>query len=146
MLTNNQKQALHSAARLMGPDFSEAMRRSVQWHVGGFHSAADASASRLGFIACMAWYETEAAKLGKQLAATAGYWADELAKAEKGDGLRHRLRAVARRLGWDAATLDRFIAGPRMSRGAAADAQTASTYWLWRAVNALQAMEKRSNG
>jgi len=142
-LTNGQKQALHAAARMMGPAFTDGMRRAVQQRIGGFYSAADKTASRLGFIACMAWYETELEKLGKQLARTRTYWRDELAKAVPGDGLRYRVRQLAKDLGWDDDRLDAWIAGEHMSKGAAADVRTANIYWLRKAVDGLAAMARR---
>jgi len=143
-LTNGQKKALHSAARLMGPAFTEDARRLVQWNVGGFYSAADKSATRLGFIAVMAWYEGELARTGKQLARTANYWGDELAAASEGDAMAYRLRRLAAELGWDDEHLLNFMASKKLSSGAVKNLAGASPYWLWRAINALQAMIRRS--
>jgi len=143
MLTNKQKQALHRAARMMGPDFTEEARRLVQRNVGAFHSAADKIASRGGFIAVMAWYETELAKADRVLSATPTYWRDQLRDLDPAAPMRHRLRKVAAELGWSDEFLDNFIASNHMSRGAAPNVAEASTYWLWRAIQALQAMQRR---
>ena len=58
-LTNNQKRAIHCAARQAGidPRKQEDTYRLVLWNVGGFRSAADRSARRNGYIAVMAFFE-----------------------------------------------------------------------------------------
>ncbi|NLF31597.1 MAG: hypothetical protein GX591_12010 [Planctomycetes bacterium] len=145
-LTTGQKKALHQAARLMGPEFTDAMRRVVQINIGGFPSAASPKASRQGFIAVMAWYETELAKVGRQLARTPTYWRDELKRAPTA-ALLYRLRRLAGDLRWSEAALLAFVTGPHMANLDGVERLDAvSTYWLGRAIDALAAMMKRQKG
>ena len=91
MLTNGQKKALHLAARAAGVD--EPARRLIQRNVGGFHSAADRTATRQGYIAVMAFYERAC---GGQLEGfTKGYWTAEDERANPADALVFRIRREA---------------------------------------------------
>ena len=161
MLTTGQKRALHAAARrALGDQFDgaelEHMRRQIQRRIGGFHSAADRTATREGFIQVMAFYEELCARRGVRLERTGGhpaakqrggdpdrYWRDQAAAARPGDALRYRLRAEAARVGMDRAALDEFIRGPHMSGGACADVDSASPYWLRRCLEAIKAIGQR---
>jgi len=139
MLTNGQKKALHVAARRLG--LPEDLRRAVQWNAGGFYSAADATASREGFIAVMAVYEAKAG--GRLGGCTEGYWQAEDRKANPSDGLRFLVRKAASELGMAPAAADRFIAGERMSRGGCDGVDDAPPYWLRRCLEAFKAMRRR---
>ncbi|HUU90184.1 MAG TPA: hypothetical protein VM238_03125 [Phycisphaerae bacterium] len=139
MLTNGQKKALHVAARRLG--LPDDVRRMVQWNAGGFYSAADATASREGFIAVMAVYEARSG--GQMPGCTEGYWQAEDRKANPADALRFLVRKAAAELGLDDAAADRFIAGERMSRGGCDGVADATPYWLRRCLEAFKAMRRR---
>ncbi len=94
-LTNGQKRALHVAARQAGID--EQQRRIIQRNIGGFHSAADKTASRQGFIACMGFYERRCG--GALEGNTAGYWQGEDDRANPTDSLVFACRKLAGRMG-----------------------------------------------
>jgi len=131
---------LHVAASAAG--VTEDERRLIQRNVGGFHSAADPTTTREGFIAVMAFYES---RCGGALAGfTAGYWQREDAKANPTDALIYRLRQEARSLGISDRQLDLFIAGKHMSGGACDSVETATAYWLRRCLEALKAIAKRA--
>jgi len=138
-LTNGQKRALHAAARMAG--VSEADRRLIQRNIGGFHSAADLTATRYGFICVMAHYEEMCAgRLGHN---TLGYWAGEARRAEPEDALRYAIRREAERLGWRDEQVDRFLASEHMSSGQYRRVRDAPSYWLHRLLSALKAMLAR---
>jgi hypothetical protein len=138
-LTNGQKKALHTAARQAG--LGDEDRRLVQRNIGGFYSAADATATRRGFIACMAFYETRS---GGQLAGSqSGYWRAEDAKANPTDSLVHRIRVEADAVGMSAADVDAFLASDKMSSGHCQGVNVAPAYWLNKLLSALIAMRKR---
>lgn len=139
MLTNGQKRALHAAAREAG--IEEWARREIQQRIGGFYSAADRSASREGYIAVMAFYESRCG--GRLSHSSPGYWAGEDARANPTDALAHKAVALARGLGLSPEQLDDWIAGPHMSSGAAPNVQDASAYWLRRAIEGLKAIGRR---
>jgi len=139
MLTNGQKKALHSAARQAG--IGEEHRRTVQRNLGGFHSAADRTASRAGFIAVMAFYERLCG--GTLHGCTAGYWQGQDAGENPTAALGYRVIQEARALGMDKASLDGFLAGPHMSSGLYATVEDAPAYWLRRCLEALKAMRAR---
>jgi len=138
-LTNGQKKALHVAARSAG--VPEDMRRGLQLRIGGFYSAADATAARQGFIAVMAFYEARCG--GRMGACTAGYWAGENAKANPTDSLVYRIRAEAAALDMTEPSLDAFLAGEHMSRGACESVATAPAYWLRKLLQGLIEIRKR---
>lgn len=139
-LSNKQKALLHWVPSALG--IGEQARLTIQWNVGGFESAADPRATRGGFIALMAYYEGRSP--GRRIKGfTAGYWADEDAKANPTDALVFACCREAEALGWDEATLDGFLAGKHMSSGACRSVNTASAYWLSRLLNALKAMAAR---
>ncbi len=139
-LSNRQKMVLHLAAKEAGCPGDE-VRRSVQWAIGGFRSAADPTATRQGFIAVMAFWE--ARNGGKLTYYTRGYWAGEDKTTNPLDGLRWTLRQRAEALGLTGPQLDAFIAGEHMSNGACADVNAADAYWLRRTIIALDAIRKR---
>lgn len=139
MLTNGQKKALHSAARQAG--VREDERRLIQRNVGGFHSAADRTATREGFIAVMAFLEKLAG--GTLRGCTAGYWREQNAESRPGDSLRFRVRQVAGEMGWTVEQTDRFLASKHCSNGFCASVEEASEYWLGRLLDGLKAMGRR---
>jgi len=138
-LTNGQKKAIHAAARQAG--IPEDMRRTVQQRIGGFWSAADATASRQGFIAVMAFHESRCG--GRLARCTPGYWSAEDARANPTDSLVYRIRAEASALGMTEAGLDAFLAGEHMSRGACESVATAPAYWLRKLLQGLIEIRKR---
>jgi len=138
-LTNGQKRALHAAARQAG--VTEMERRFIQRNLGGFHSAADRTATRLGFIRVMAHYEDACS--GRLRGCTPRYWRSQADAARPGDALRFACRRQAEALGWPAERLDAFLAGPHMSGGRAASVAAAGPYWLHRLLDALNAMLAR---
>ncbi len=140
-LSNKQKMLLHTAAAEAGCPNDE-LRKSVQWNIGGFHSAADPTATREGFIAVMAFWEAKAG--GKLKYYSAGYWAGEDAAATPLDSLRYALRRKAEAMGLAAEQLDAFIAGEHMSCGTCASVADADAYWLRRTIVALDAIAKRN--
>jgi len=140
-LSAKQVRAAAMAARHCGLD--DAARRLVQANIGGAMSLRAPTWTREGYCALMAWYEGKCA--GRTLPGfTAGYWTAQAHTVRPSDALGHRLRQAAAALGWDAATLDAFIAGPHMSRGAALDVASASLYWLTRCLEAVKAMARRA--
>ncbi len=139
-LSNRQKAMLHWVPDALG--ISDAQRRLIQRNVGGFHSAADGTVTRQGFIAVMAFYEARSPG-GRIRGFTAGYWAAEAAKAGPTDALLFACRRQAHRLGWDNATLEEFLAGRHMSCGQCGELATAPAYWLRRLLDALKAMADR---
>ena len=140
MLTTGQKRALHLAARAAGVD--EPARRLIQRNIGGFHSAADRTATRAGFIAVMSFYEK---RCGGHLAGfSKGYWAGEDERANPADALVHRIRKEARALGMAEARLEQFLAGPHMSAGACRELATAPAYWLGKLLEGLKAIRRRT--
>ena len=138
-LSNKQKMLLHVAAAQAG--VSEDDRRMIQRNVGGFHSAADTTTTREGFIAVMAFYESRAG--GALRGFTRGYWQGQDAQANPTDALVHRVRQEAYRMGMSDRQLDLFIAGPHMSGGACESVETAPAYWLRRCLEALKAIGAR---
>ena len=141
-LSNKQKMLLHAVPNKLGID--QAQRRIIQWNVGGFYSAAD-PVTREGFIAVMAHYElTAGGDLGELgFFSTPGYWKAEAAKALPSDGQRELLRRLAGQIGMTPASLDAFLAGPKMSSGACAGLADCPPYWLGRAIEACKAIGKR---
>jgi len=139
MLTNGQKKALHAAARAAGID--DAGRRLIQRNVGGFHSAADRTATRAGFIACMAFYEARCG--GRLMGARTGYWTAEDEKASPTDALVRRCRQEADALGMGPAEVNHFLAGGHMSSGQYDDLATCPAYWLRKLLEGLKAIGKR---
>jgi hypothetical protein len=142
MLTNGQKKALHCAARQIG--LADEMRRSVQRRLGGFYSAADKTATRWGFLAVMAFFETQAG--GRLRGNTAGYWQRAYEKEDPESALRYKARALGADLGMDAGDLDRFVASDRVSGGRARGLATAPRWALRKLVEALKAMRERQSG
>lgn len=139
-LSNGQKRALHAAAREAGVD--EPERRLIQQSIGGFFSAADKTASRVGFIRCMAVYEWRCG--GKLRRSTPGYWHDEAENADPLDGLRWRIARVAEALGFTPADVDAFLASKKMSSGRYGTVRDAPRYWLSRLLDALHAIHQRT--
>jgi len=139
-LSNKQKMLLHVAAAQAGVNEDE--RRLIQRNVGGFHSAADTTTTREGFIAVMAFYEARAG--GALDGFTAGYWRQADAEASPADATRYHLRRIAEEIDWPAGLLDRFIAGPHMSNGACTGIDDAPEYWLLRAIEALKVIKARA--
>lgn len=141
-LTNGQKRALHAAARQAGVD--DEQRRLIQRNIGGFHSAADKTATRQGFIAVMAFYERRCG--GCLAGSTRGYWAFEDDKANPTDGLVFACRKTASRLGLSNGQLDAFLAGRHMSCGACESIEQAPAYWLRKLLEGLKVIAKRNRG
>jgi len=139
-LSNRQKMLLHTVPKALGID--DDQRRMIQSNLGGFHSAADGTASREGFIAVMAFYEARAG--GALDGFTAGYWRQADAEASPADATRYHLRRIAEEIDWPAGLLDRFIAGPHMSNGACTGIDDAPEYWLLRAIEALKVIKARA--
>jgi hypothetical protein len=139
-LSNRQKMLLHVASKAAGV-IEESDRRLVQRNLGGFYSAADSTATRQGFIACMAHYERLAG--GALDGFTAGYWVGEDAKATPVDGLLWNITQQAGRMGWDPDEIDRFLAGKHMSSGTFSTVHEANAYWLTRLLEAMKAMARR---
>lgn len=142
-LTNGQKRAIHAAARQarIDPRRQEDRYRLVLRNVGGFHSAADRTATRYGFVCCMAFFEERAG--GRLHGNTPGYWA-EAEKAETPlDALRFKVGRLADDLGWSPTDVDSFLASDRLSRGVCRSVRTAPKAWLWRLVEALKAIKAR---
>ena len=142
-LTNGQKKALHLAARAAGVD--EAARRLIQRNVGGFHSAADRTATRQGFIAVMAFYESRCAsgRAGHLPGFTPGYWKGQDETANPTDAIVFRIRREAKALGLNQARLNAFLAGPHMSSGAYDDVTACPAYWLRKLLEGLKAIRRR---
>ena len=139
MLTNGQKRALHAAAREAGID--DADRRMIQWNVGGFHSAADRTASRYGFVCVMAFIE---ARCGGQLRGnTPGYWQAARDGSSESSAMEYAIRADARRLGWSDADVDAFVASTHMTSGAFGELAGLPPYWLARVRQALIEISRR---
>ena len=142
ILSNKQKMLLHTAAAQAG--VSEDSRRMIQRNVGGFHSAADPTITREGFIGVMAFYEARCG--GRLRGFTAGYWQDQDAKADPTDALVHRVRQEAYALRMSDRQLELFLAGPHMSGGACETVETATAYWLRKCLEALKAIRRREAG
>ncbi|HUU31485.1 MAG TPA: hypothetical protein VMY69_05230 [Phycisphaerae bacterium] len=142
MLTNGQKRALHSAARQLG--LADELRRSVQRRLGGFHSAADRTATRHGFLAVMAFFEKQAG--GRLRGFSEGYWQEAYEREDPESALRFKARALGAELGMDAGDLDRFVASDRVSGGRARDLASAPRRVLRKLVEALKAMLERQRG
>ena len=142
-LTNGQKRAIHCAAREAGIDSrtDEDSYRLVLWNVGGFHSAADRTASRQGFIAVMAFFEQRAG--GGLTGCTFDYWADEDAKANPRDPIIYRIKRIAAGLGMDDQGIEDFMESRHMSSGAYRRLEDAPTRWLVKLLEALKAMQRR---
>ena len=138
-LTNGQKKALHAAARQAG--VGDDQRRMIQRNVGGFHSAADPTATRYGYIQVMAVLEELGG--GALRGNTAGYWLAEARAARPDDALRFAIRRQGRLLGWSAERLDAFLASGHMSSGACGSVDAAGRYWLHRLLDALKAIRGR---
>jgi len=144
-LTRKQKMLLHVVPAGLTPPIDEAQRRVIQRTVGGFYSGADASATREGFVAVMAFYESRSG--GAMDGFSPGYWADAQRKNERGestDRLIWRIRQEAESLGWSADHVDAFLQGRHMSAGKCASLDDASVYWLRRLVEALKRMKSRA--
>lgn len=139
MLTNGQKRALHVAAREAG--LTEEERRIVQRTVGGFHSAADRTATRVGFIRVMAHYEELCG--GRLSGKTRGYWASQSDRADPLDAMRYAIREQANLLGWRPEQVDRFLASDHMSSGRYRRVRDAPAYWLHRLLSALKVLVAR---
>jgi len=138
-LSRKQKMLLHTVPAAMGIDDHE--RRLIQRNVGGFHSAADKTCTREGFIACLAFYEDRAG--GSLAGFTAGYWRGEDRKANPTDAIAWRCRQEAQAMGLAADQLDAFVAGPHMSRGAYATLADCPAYWLRKVLEGLKAIRRR---
>lgn len=138
-LTNGQKRAVHAAARQAG--VNDDQRRVIQRNVGGFHSAADLTATRYGYVQVMAVLEEFAG--GTLRGNTPGYWLAEARAAQPDDALRFAIRRQQRLLGWSDEQLDAFVASDHMSSGACASVGAAGRYWLHRLLDALKAMRSR---
>lgn len=138
-LTNGQKKALHVAAKAAGVD--EAARRLIQRNVGGFHSAADTTATRQGFIAVMSFYERCCD--GHLRGFTPGYWKGQDETANPTDAIVFRIRQEAKALGLSNEQLNGFLAGPHMSSGAYDDVTACPAYWLRKLLEGLKAIGKR---
>jgi len=148
MLTNPQKKALHAVARRLGID--DEQRHLIQRNIGGFHSAADRTASHDGFAAVMAFYEDRAG--GCLHGNTAGYWAAAHARNEARDGdgspdrLTWRIRRTAEQLGWTELDVEAFLASEHCSSGRFVRLADANAYWLRRCLDGLQAIARRRGG
>ena len=138
-LTTGQKRALHSAARQA--DVTEAERRTIQWNVGGFHSAADRTASRYGFICCMAFYERQCS--GRLRGCSEWYWRDQQNESGPLDALRFACRREAAAMGWTDGQLDHFLASEHMSSARHGAVGEAPAYWLSRLLEALRTIRRR---
>lgn len=138
-LTNGQKKALHAAAREAHLD--DAGYRTALRNLAGVGSATDPRATREGFISVMAFFEHEAG--GRLHGCDAGYWQKEMETARPADALLWRIRSDARALGWTAADLNAFLAGPRMSGGRFASIGSTPAVWLVKILEALKAMRAR---
>jgi hypothetical protein len=139
MLTDGQKRALHSAARELG--LADPDRHNIQRNIGGFFSAADRTATRQGFIAVMAFYESLAG--GRLSGSQPGYWQGQDAQANPTDSLVYRIRREAAALGWTDEGTNTFLASTHMSSGACTDLASASAYWLRRTLQAMIQMRER---
>ena len=137
-LSRKQKAVIHMAAQAAGYD--DARRRIVQRTIGGFESCAG-EATREGFIHVMAFFEAECR--GQLPGYTPGYWRGECRRSGPGTSLEFACRREAKALGWSDATLDAFMAGPKMSRGCYLRVAGASVYWLSRLLDGLKAIGKR---
>lgn len=144
-LSKKQKMLLHTVPAALG--ISNEERILIQRSLGGFHSAADPTAGREGFIAVMAHYEARSP--GQKIAGnTPGYWAAENKKVTSGEAGRQAKLAMIYKaklqLNWSYITLDNFLGGPRMSNGVFGHIDEASDYWLKKCLQALLAIIKRS--
>lgn len=139
-LSNKQKMLLHIVPEALG--VTEAERRVIQRNVGGFFSAADATCTREGFIAVMAFYESKSPS-GFLPGFDAGYWASAAETAGPNDPLIRRVRQEAFKLRWGDRELNLFLAGKHMSSGRYRAVDDAPPYWLSRLLEALKAMNKR---
>lgn len=139
-LTRGQKAVLHTVPKALGID--DDVRRTIQRSIGRFESAADPRASRLGFIAVMAFYEGRAP--GNVLPGnTAGYWAAQLRAADPRDAQRELCRRAAGRLGWSEEHLARWIASEHLTSGQYRALLDLPPYWLGRCLDGLRAMLRR---
>jgi cytochrome c2 len=146
-LSAKQKMLLHTVPQALG--ISDEERILIQRSLGGFHSAADPTAGREGFIAVMAHYESRSP--GGQIAGnTPGYWQTEDRKVTSGEAGRQAKIAMIRKacaqLNWSDQTLNNFLCGPRMSSGLFGHADEASDYWLRKCLQALLAIITRNAG
>ena len=130
-LSYKQKQALHSAARNAG--VNDEQRRVIQMNLGGFYSAADRTARREGFIACMAFYEARCG--GRIHGNTEGYWKAEDAKANPVAPMLLKARKLAGLLGLTNIQIDQFVAGKHMSDGRYATLDELPAYWLRKVID-----------
>lgn len=142
-LTNNQKRAIHCAARQAGidPRKQEDTYRLVLWNVGGFRSAADRSARRNGYIAVMAFFEERAG--GQLKGASPGYWTDQDAKANPRDAIIYNIEQEAAALGMSREQCDGFLAGSHCSSGQYESLDEAPTRWLVKCLEGLKQIRKR---
>lgn len=147
MLTNRQKMLLHRVPQALGVD--DAQRRVIQRNVGGFHSAADTTASHEGFCAVMAFYEGRAG--GTLDGFTAGYWQAAHQRNEAGGGhsterLARRIRLLAAEMGWTLGDAEALLVSDHCSSGQAKRLDEAPAYWLSRLLDAMKAIAARQAG
>ncbi len=142
-LTNNQKRAIHCAARQAGidPKTAEDTYRLVLWNVGGFRSAADKNARRSGYIAVMAFFEERAG--GQLKGASRGYWGDQDAKANPRDAIIYKIEQEAAALGMSRRQCDGFLAGDHCSSGQYESLDDAPTRWLVKCLEGLKKIRQR---
>lgn len=140
-LSNKQKMLLHVVPAKLG--ITEAERRVIQRNVGGFHSAADKTCTREGFVKVMAFYESRSPERCLP-GGTPGWWAAEKDKAAgPDDSLVRRCRQEAFKLGWSEQQMNLFLAGKHMSTGRYRSVDDATRYWLIRLLEAMKAIKKR---
>jgi len=139
MLTNKEKALLHMIPSKLG--IAAAERRVIQRNVGGFHSAADRTATHEGFAAVMAFYEDRSG--GCLDGYSPGFWCGRAEKALPTDRLLYRIARLAKSMGWTPGDVDLFLASDHMSSGGYASVQEAPTYWLTRLLEALKKISQR---
>jgi len=129
-------------SRMIDGEVSEADRRLIQQNIGGFYSAADRTASRVGFLRCMATFEWRCG--GALPWGTHHYWRQAADEADPLDGLRWRIDRMAESLGWSAGDVDAFLASDHMTSGRYGSVREAPRYWLSRLLDALKAIHARA--
>lgn len=138
-LSKRQIAALHMAAKQAG--ITDAQRRTVMRTLAGVDTCTSPAWGRYDYQRVMAQLEDLAG--GDLDGYTPHYWRRQADGGAPLDAMLHRVRQVARRLGWSDGDLDRFVASGHCTSGMYRTLEDLPVYWLARCLEALQAMLRR---